>query len=77
MMIHWLCGENECFDMIAMVATRRICSVCMIAMVVTSHICSICGDKKIGDKKFYEGDVKALRDFGFDSYKLDGEYLLI
>jgi len=32
----------------------------------------ICGDKKIGDKKFYEGDVKALRDFGFDSYKLDG-----
>ena len=27
----------------------------------------ICSDSKIGDKKFYEGDVKALRDYGFDS----------
>jgi len=32
----------------------------------------ICGDKKIGDKKFYQGDISALREFGFDSYKLDG-----
>jgi len=32
----------------------------------------ICSDGKTGDKKFYEGDVAALRDFGFDSYKLDG-----
>jgi len=32
----------------------------------------ICSDHKIGDKKFYEGDVKALRKFGFDSWKLDG-----
>eukprot|EP00322_Chrysochromulina_rotalis_P014404 CAMPEP_0115844618 /NCGR_PEP_ID=MMETSP0287-20121206/8921_1 /TAXON_ID=412157 /ORGANISM="Chrysochromulina rotalis, Strain UIO044" /LENGTH=438 /DNA_ID=CAMNT_0003298349 /DNA_START=63 /DNA_END=1379 /DNA_ORIENTATION=+ len=32
----------------------------------------ICSDSKTGGKKFYEGDVKALRDFGFDSWKLDG-----
>jgi len=32
----------------------------------------ICSDGKIGDKKFYEGDVKLLREMGFDSYKLDG-----
>jgi len=32
----------------------------------------ICSDPKIGDQKFYEGDVAALRNFGFDSYKLDG-----
>jgi alpha-galactosidase len=32
----------------------------------------ICSDHKIGDRKFYEGDVKALRKFGFDSWKLDG-----
>ena len=32
----------------------------------------ICSDHKIGDRKFYEGDVKALSEFGFDSWKLDG-----
>jgi len=32
----------------------------------------ICSDSKIGDRKFYQGDVSALRTFGFDSYKLDG-----
>jgi len=32
----------------------------------------ICSDHKIGDRKFYEGDTKALREFGFDSWKLDG-----
>merc|ERR1711865_464706 len=32
----------------------------------------ICSDHKMGDKKFYQGDVNALRNFGFDSYKLDG-----
>jgi len=32
----------------------------------------ICSDGKIGDKKFYEGDMKAFRAFGFDSFKLDG-----
>jgi alpha-galactosidase len=32
----------------------------------------ICSDGKIGDRKFYEGDTKALREFGFDSWKLDG-----
>merc|ERR1711934_1319437 len=32
----------------------------------------ICSDHKIGDRKFYEGDVKALRGFGFDAWKLDG-----
>ena len=32
----------------------------------------ICSDSKIGEKKFYEGDVNALRSFGFDSWKLDG-----
>merc|ERR1719235_382013 len=32
----------------------------------------ICKDSNSGDRKFYEGDAKALRDFGFDGYKLDG-----
>jgi alpha-galactosidase len=32
----------------------------------------ICSDHHSGDRKFYEGDVKALRKFGFDSFKLDG-----
>ena len=32
----------------------------------------ICSDKKTGEKRFYEGDVKAMRQFGFDSWKLDG-----
>merc|ERR1712151_149124 len=32
----------------------------------------ICSDHKSGDRKFYEGDAKALREFGFDGYKLDG-----
>jgi alpha-galactosidase len=32
----------------------------------------ICADRKSGDRKFYEGDAKALIDFGFDGYKLDG-----
>merc|ERR1719235_2648520 len=32
----------------------------------------ICSDHKSGDRKFYEGDAKALRDFNFDGYKLDG-----
>merc|ERR1712159_582018 len=32
----------------------------------------ICSDHTIGDKKFYAGDVKAMREFGFDSWKLDG-----
>lgn len=32
----------------------------------------ICSDHKSGDRKFYEGDAKALRAFGFDGYKLDG-----
>lgn len=32
----------------------------------------ICNDQKTSNKKFYVGDVKALREFGFDSWKLDG-----
>lgn len=32
----------------------------------------ICSDSKSGDRKFYEGDAKALRDFNFDGFKLDG-----
>jgi alpha-galactosidase len=32
----------------------------------------ICSDHQSGDRKFYEGDAKALIDFGFDGYKLDG-----
>merc|ERR1719408_189694 len=32
----------------------------------------ICSDHSSGDKKFYVGDAKALRAFGFDGYKLDG-----
>jgi len=32
----------------------------------------ICSDQHTSDKKFYQGDVTALRTFGFDSYKLDG-----
>jgi len=32
----------------------------------------ICSDHNSSDRKFYEGDMKALRKFGFDSYKLDG-----
>ena len=32
----------------------------------------ICSDQKTSDKKFYAGDVKAMRAFGFDSWKLDG-----
>merc|ERR1711871_44714 len=32
----------------------------------------ICHDSSTSDRKFYEGDVKAMREFGFDSWKLDG-----
>lgn len=32
----------------------------------------ICSDQNTSDRKFYEGDAKALRQFGFDGYKLDG-----
>tara|TARA_B110001452_G_scaffold33832_1_gene26169 strand:+ start:340 stop:1239 length:900 start_codon:yes stop_codon:yes gene_type:complete len=32
----------------------------------------ICGEHATSDKKFYVGDVSALRKFGFDSWKLDG-----
>ena len=32
----------------------------------------ICSDNKTADKKFYAGDVKAMRALGFDSWKLDG-----
>jgi len=32
----------------------------------------ICSDASIGDKKFYQGDVDAFVEFGFDSWKLDG-----
>jgi len=32
----------------------------------------ICNDKKTNEKKFYEGDVNSLREYGFDSWKLDG-----
>ena len=32
----------------------------------------ICSDKKTNEKKFYVGDVKAMRGYGFDSWKLDG-----
>jgi len=32
----------------------------------------ICGEHATSDKKFYVGDVNALRKFGFDSWKLDG-----
>merc|ERR1719446_1647291 len=32
----------------------------------------ICRDTNSGDRKFYEGDAKALRNFNFDGYKLDG-----
>jgi len=32
----------------------------------------ICQDKKTAASKFYAGDVKALREYGFDSIKLDG-----
>jgi len=32
----------------------------------------ICSDHHSGDRKFYEGDAKALREYGFDGYKLDG-----
>lgn len=32
----------------------------------------ICSDKKTGAEKFYAGDVRAMRAFGFDSWKLDG-----
>jgi alpha-galactosidase len=32
----------------------------------------ICSDHHTTDKKYYEGDVKAFRKFGFDSWKLDG-----
>lgn len=32
----------------------------------------ICADYDTSDRKFYEGDAKALREFGFDGYKLDG-----
>ena len=31
----------------------------------------ICKEKSTNERKFYEGDVKAFRDFGFDSWKLD------
>ncbi|GMH85976.1 hypothetical protein TrST_g9964 [Triparma strigata] len=32
----------------------------------------ICAEKETQDQKFYEGDVKAFMDFGFDGWKLDG-----
>lgn len=32
----------------------------------------ICSDHKSSDRKYYEGDVKAFRKFGFDAWKLDG-----
>jgi len=32
----------------------------------------ICKDDNTSDRKFYEGDAKALREFGFDGFKLDG-----
>ena len=32
----------------------------------------ICSERATSDKKFYVGDVKALRNYGFDSWKLDG-----
>lgn len=32
----------------------------------------ICSDHKTNERKFYQGDVNALREFGFDSWKLDG-----
>jgi alpha-galactosidase len=32
----------------------------------------ICSDHSSGDRKFYEGDAKALRNFNFDGFKLDG-----
>uniref|UniRef100_A0A7S2JDP7 Alpha-galactosidase n=1 Tax=Haptolina brevifila TaxID=156173 RepID=A0A7S2JDP7_9EUKA len=32
----------------------------------------ICSDSKTNERQFYEGDVKAMREFGFDSWKLDG-----
>eukprot|EP00928_Gymnodinium_smaydae_P033234 TRINITY_DN23857_c0_g2_i1.p1 TRINITY_DN23857_c0_g2~~TRINITY_DN23857_c0_g2_i1.p1 ORF type:complete len:445 (-),score=86.88 TRINITY_DN23857_c0_g2_i1:117-1451(-) len=32
----------------------------------------ICSDQHTSDRKYYEGDAKALRKFGFDGYKLDG-----
>merc|ERR1719440_1774936 len=32
----------------------------------------ICKDRNSGDRKFYEGDAKALRKFNFDGFKLDG-----
>ena len=31
-----------------------------------------CADHNSSDRKFYEGDAKAVREFGFDGYKLDG-----
>ena len=43
----------------------------MLISGCTGNNC-ICSDGKIGDKKFYEGDMKAFRAFGFDSFKLDG-----
>jgi alpha-galactosidase len=32
----------------------------------------ICMDQNSSDRKYYEGDVKAFRAFGFDAWKLDG-----
>merc|ERR1719502_1688617 len=32
----------------------------------------ICSDHNSTDRKYYEGDVKAFRKFGFDAWKLDG-----
>merc|ERR1740117_1652070 len=32
----------------------------------------ICSDQKSQDQKYYAGDVKAFRKFGFDAWKLDG-----
>ena len=32
----------------------------------------ICRDTASGDRKFYEGDAKALREFGFNGFKPDG-----
>ena len=32
----------------------------------------ICSERKTGERRFYEGDVNAMRAYGFDSWKLDG-----
>ena len=37
----------------------------------TNRSC-ICSEHHTSDGKYYQGDVKALHDFGFDAVKLDG-----